>query len=116
MPRTRKRPPEAWIAGAAIFAYAASASGFLIERYVATQYALAMPSSKWLLAHFAYRFLPSSSTASCYSQSMGGRYTLALEAGFVVERPLALLGSSPSKELVGKSRAARWPGKVCAGD
>lgn len=41
-PRTRLRPPASQIAGPASSAYASSASGPLIERQVAIQYALAM--------------------------------------------------------------------------
>src|SRR5262245_63933444 len=47
------------MAGTASFAYAANASWLLIARYVTTQYALAIASSKWLLVDFALRFLPS---------------------------------------------------------
>src|SRR5438132_9997770 len=46
VPRTMNRPPDACTAGPASFAYAANASWFLIARYVTTQYALAMITTR----------------------------------------------------------------------
>jgi hypothetical protein len=72
MPRTRKRPPEACIAGPAIFAYAANASEFLIERYVATQYFFQIPLERdWPGEPFLLFLLVVIAATLCFGTRVG---------------------------------------------